>query len=537
MLHLSARACQLSQSKSRLTVILAMWFAVVLSATPVPAVQISGLFGDHMVLQRDKPIRVWGSGDAGESIQLELAGKPASATANADGKWSLELSAMKAGGPVDMTITGKNKVAIKDILIGDIWLCSGQSNIGTGFDRRPPPLDPGEMNLPKLRYLDIPNSLAQKPVQEAPGLRWMVSSPETVKHYATVPWYFGQMLQQETGIPIGIIKANWGGALPEHWMSPDSMKEVPELAGLYTGFSQKLKAYEENLPKNMKLLEDWVRAAEEAKSKGLDIPSIPWVRDLNPVYAPPDNLGYFCMYNGMISYLTHLPIKGVTWYQGESSQLDGPLYYYKMLALINGWRKVWNDPDLPFYFVQLPNTAGASGLPDFNPIGIWYFREVQAKCLQIPNTGMAVTIDVGEEDLHPRNKYDIGRRLARIALAKDYGKNIEYTAPVFKKSEIQNNKVTLTFDQLGAGLMVGHKDDLKPTEEDKGGKLQEFAIAGADKKWHWGEAVIDNNTVVVSSPEVPAPAAVRYAFTLNPAKCNLYGRNGLPVAPFRTDAW
>ncbi|MCX6877382.1 MAG: hypothetical protein NTW21_26770 [Verrucomicrobia bacterium] len=300
-----------------------MWLAVVLSATSVPAVQISGLFGDHMVLQRDKPIGVWGSGEAGESIQVKLAANSASAITNAD------------------------------------------------------------------------------------------------------PWYFGQMVHQETGIPIGIIKTNWGGALPEHWMSPDSMKEVPELAALHAEFSHQLKVYEENLPRNMQLLEDWVRAANEAKSKGLEIPSIPLAGNLSPIWAPPDYVGCFSMYNGMISYLTRLPIKGVTWYQGESSQLDGPLYYYKMLALINGWRKVWNDPDMPFYFVQLPNPSGASGLPEFNPIGIWYFREAQAKCLRIPHTGMAVTIDVGEEDLHPRNKYDIGRRLARIALAKDYGKNIE----------------------------------------------------------------------------------------------------------------
>ena len=496
------------------------------------------MFTDHMVLQRERQVPVWGWAAPGEKVTAEFDGQSISATADQDGNWSVTLAPMKANGTSqDLTVTGSSKAVRTDILVGDIWLCSGQSNMGTGFDRRPPPLDPGEMNLPRLRYLDIANTLAQKTAQEAPALRWVVSDPETVKHYATVPWYFGQMVHQETGIPIGIIKANWGGALVEHWMSPDSMKEVPELSRLYAEFSAKLKTYEENLPRNVKLLSEWVRAAEDAKAKGQEIPPIPLAGNLSPIWAPPDNIGYFAMYNGMISYLTRLPIRGVTWYQGESSQLDGPLYYFKMLALINGWRKVWDSPDMPFYFVQLPNTAGASGLPEFNPIGIWYFREVQAKCLQIPHTGMAVTIDVGEEDLHPRNKYDIGRRLARIALAKDYGKNIEYTAPVFQKAEIKGGRVILSFDQLGAGLMVGRKEELKPTEEDKGGRLQEFAIAGEDKKWHWGEAVIENDTVVVSSLDVPRPVAVRYAFTLNPAKRNLYGRNGLPVAPFRTDNW
>lgn len=508
----------------------------VLCAPSYCAVQVSGVFGDHMVLQRDVPVKVWGRADAGEKVEVKLGRNSASATAGGDGAWAVSLPAMTAGGPYEMTVKGANTVTFGDILIGDVWLCSGQSNMGTGLARREPPLDPGETDLPKVRYLGIPNAVSVKPLADAPALRWLVSSKDTVINYPAAPWFFGQMLHQETGIPIGIIKANWGGAVPENWMSAESMKAVPELDGLYRDYENKLKIYEENLPRNTQLLTDWVKAAGEASAKGQDIPPVPIV-DLHPVYAPPYKTGFFCMYNGMISYLTRFPIKGVTWYQGESSGDDGPIYYHKMLALIQGWRQAWNQPDLPFYFVQLPNHGGACGVPEAAPKGWPLLREVQARCLSIPNTGMAVTIDIGDEDLHPRNKYDTGRRLAAIALAKNYGRNIEYTGPVYRGAEIKGSRVIISFDSVGAGLMVGRKEGTSPTVEDREGRLQEFAIASADRRFHPADAVIEGNTVVVSSPAVEAPVSVRYAYTYNPAKRNLYGRNGLPAGPFRTDNW
>lgn len=490
-----------------------------------------------MVLQRNAPIAVWGKADAGENVKVQLGTNSVSAAAGTDGKWAVSLPAMSAGGPFEMTITGSSTIKISDILIGDVWLCSGQSNMGTGFKRREPALDPGNMNLPKLRYCGIPNQATAKPVEDAPKLIWAVSSPETVPNYPAVPWYFGQMLQQETGIPIGIIKANWGGATAENWMAPDSMKGINELNGVNREVEDKLKLYNENLPRNTKILQDWVKAAEEAKAKGADIPPIPSV-DLNPIYAPPFKTGPYCMYNGMINYLIRFPIKGVTWYQGESSVDDGRLYYFKMLALINGWRKAWNQPDMPFYFVQLPNVYGPPGLlPESVAKGWPLMREVQAKCLAIPNTGMAVTIDIGDEDLHPRNKYDTGRRLAAIALAKDYGKKIEYQGPVYKKFQIKGNKIVLSFDQIGNGLMVGKKSGTDPVIEDKDNPLKEFAIAGRDMKFYAAAASIEGDTVAVYSDQVQAPVSVRYAYTWNPSTRNLYGKNGLPVAPFRTDNW
>lgn len=513
------------------------WGVAAMFAADACAASVSSLFGDNMILQRGASIPVWGLADPGETVTATLGVVQASAQADAQGNWLVTLPPMNANADgQELIISGRNTLTISNVLVGDVWLCAGQSNMGTGFKRREPALDPGETNLPQVRYLNIPNAASVKPLEQAPALKWLVSSPATVPDYAAVPWYFGQMIHQQTGIPIGIIKANWGGAIIENWMSPDSMKEVPELAGLHGNFSHKLKLYEENLPKNTRLLADWLRAAEDAKAKGIDIPSIPAV-DLNPIYAPPNGTGFFCMYNGMIHYLTRLPIKGVSWYQGESSADDGPIYQYKMVALINGWRKAWNQPELPFYFVQLPNLGGACGLPEAIPKGWPLFREVQARCLSIPNTGMAVTIDIGDEDLHPRNKFDTGRRLAMIALARNYGVKIDCTAPVFKKHKVTGSRVVLTFEQVGQGLMVATKDGLNPATEDNQGKLQEFAVAGADRQFHAAIAVIEGDTVVVSCEQVPVPVAVRYAFTFNPAKRNLYGRNGLPVAPFRTDRW
>lgn len=239
----------------------------------------------------------------------------------------------------------------------------------------------------------------------------------------------------------------------------------------------------------------------------------------------------------MIDCLTRFPIKGVAWYQGESNADDGPSYTHKLRALIGGWRQAWNQPELPFYFVKLPNLGGACGLPE-QPLKGWpLLREAQARALAIPHTGMAVTIDCGEEDLHPRNKFDMARRLAAIALANTYGLKVEHTGPIFNRADFKDGKVTLHFDHISAGLMVGKKVGTEPAVEVLNGQLQEFAIAGPDKRFYAADTAIVGDTVVVSSDQVPQPVAVRYACTFNPAGNKLYGRNGLPVAPFRTDNW
>ena len=244
------------------------------------------------------------------------------------------------------------------------------------------------------------------------------------------------------------------------------------------------------------------------------------------------------LYNGMINPVVPYGIKGAIWYQGESNGGEGDSYYHKMRALIGGWRKVWNQGDFPFYHVQLANWQK----PNDNPAGGdgWAkVRMAQLQSLQIPNTGMAVSIDIGDAaDIHPKNKFDVGERLALWALRDNYGKkDLVVSGPLYKSMKVDGNKIRVSFDHAGSGLMVGKKDGRNPTVEDKGGKLKRFAIAGEDKKWVWADAVIDGAAVVVSSPDVAKPVAVRYAFTMNPEGCNLYNKEGLPASPFRTDEW
>ena len=509
------------------------WISLCLCASGTMAradVKLSTIFGDHMVLQRDTPVRIWGSAEPDESVTVTLGDHSSTTAAAADGTWEVELPPMPAGGPFTLQVVGRNTITINDILSGDVWLCAGQSNMGTGFGRRQPPLDPGETNLPQIRYASALEGAAE-PLGNPPQLLWAVSDAKTVPAFPAVPWFFAQRIHQEIGVPIGVIKMSAGGARIEWFLNPD----VVEPKKIFGDWKYQLETYDKNLLRNKQLLEDWVRSAHDAQERKLPLPLIPAI-DLHPSFSPPQRFGPFCFYFGTIAPLARFPITGVAWYQGESNVEDERVYQFKLRSLINGWRKAWNRPDLPFYFMQLPNVYAPSGMPDtptFWPLA----REAQAAVLSTPHTGMAVTIDLGDEDLHPRNKYDMARRLAAVALAKTYGRKIEYTGPVYKSCETQGPKMVLHFDSVGEGLMIGKKHDLAPTIEDKEGSLMEFGIAGLDRKFHPADAVIEGDTVVVSSAAVPAPVAVRYAFTWNPSQRNLYGRNGLPVAPFRTDNW
>jgi sialate O-acetylesterase len=285
------------------------------------------------------------------------------------------------------------------------------------------------------------------------------------------------------------------------------------------------------LPKALTQLEGWITKTRRSLADGTEtgpMPAIP---------AHPGGNGWSGMYNAMIHPFVRLPIKGALWYQGESNGGEGETYYHKMRALIGGWRQQWGQGDFPFYFVQLANFQGPTENPD-DASGWAKLREAQTKSLSIPNTGMAVitdTVPLAEAgDIHPRNKYDVGLRLARWALNRDYGqKDVEVSGPLFKALKIEGSKARLVFDHVGSGLMVGKKEGRAAAIENKEGKLKRFVIAGTDQKWHWAEAVIENDTVVLSSPEVTEPVAVRYAFQMNPQGANLYNREGLPASPFR----
>ena len=509
-------------------------------------VRLPKIFTDNMMLQRDKPVRVWGWAEPGEQVNVTLAGKQAAAQTDKDGRWSVEMPALKEGENLELTVAGKNTLTLKNVIVGDIWLCSGQSNMEMGLGGcLGAAEDIKSADLPKIRQIKFNHVTSAYAEPDAPAATaWQVCSPQSAGGMTAVGFYYAREVQAKTGVPIGILDDNWGGTAIEPWVAPEGMELVPELKQAAAERQNAMAAYRTNqLPKAIEAMEIWIAATRTALEK--DAPLIPAPR----IPGHPGANGWCGMYNAMINPLVHFPIKGALWYQGESNGGEGESYYDKMRALVGGWRKQWGQADLPFYYVQLANFQGATDDPAGGD-GWAKLRGAQTKALSIPNAGMAVIIDIGEaNDIHPKNKYDVGLRLARWALARDYGqKDLVPSGPIFKEMKIEGGKAKLFFDHVGSGLMVGKKEGRAPTVEDKEAALKRFAIAGADpsspggsaaagKKWHWAEAVIEGNAVVVSSPAVAQPVAVRYAFSYNPTGANLYNREGLPASPFRTDDW
>jgi sialate O-acetylesterase len=460
-------------------------------------VKLAPLFTDNMMLQRDKPVRIWGTADAAEAVSVTLAGKTAATKADAAGAWIVELPALSEGTALELQVKGNNELALKNIIMGDIWVCSGQSNMEMTLNGcLGAAQDIAAADLPDIRHIKFKraNSVDPQvdPVVEKP---WQECSPKTAAGFTAAGFYFAREVQKQTGVPIGLISTNWGGTRIELWTPQEGFALVPEIA-----------------PK---------------------IPAKPKVK--SPTDKDPSEL-----YNAMVHPIIRFPIKGVIWYQGEQNGSEADPYRLKMQALIGSWRKNWNLGDFPFYFVQLANFQAVNEDPSDSK-GWAKLREAQLKSLALPNTGMAVIIDTVPLDaaagIHPKNKYDVGTRLAYWALARDYGKNITPSGPLFKASTVEGDKIRVSFDHLGAGLMAATKEGRNPAAEAPGAPLKRFAIAGADKKWFWADAVIQKDTVIVSSPQVKSPVAVRYAFQMNPDGANLYNKDGLPASPFRTDEW
>lgn len=497
-------------------------------------VRLPHYFADNMMIQRDQPVSVCGWAAPGEVVKVTLAGKEASATADANGRWALKLAALKEGENLTLMVAGKNTITFKNVLVGDIWLCSGQSNMEATMHNYATIDDIKKADFPHIRLIKIKHTQSaylEEDVVADPV--WQVCTPQTVPGITAVGFYFAREVHQKTGVPIGIVDASWGGTPIEPWTSAESMETVPELKKAVTDRQQAIATYTTNLPKAMEAMDRWIATTKIALAKGTPLTVAPVI----PVHPSVDWTGAWCgMYNAMIHPLTQYPIKGVLWYQGESNH-EGDPYYYKMCALIGGWRKQWGLGDFPFYYVQLAKFG--YGPNDTDPAGGDGWARIfcaQARALRIPHTGMAVIMDT-DSNLHPVNKYDVGLRLSRWALVNEYGQKMEVSGPLFREMKVEGSKIRLFFDHVGAGLMVGKKTGREPTVEVKDGKLKRFAIAGTDKKWFWAEAVMDGANVVVSSPDVKEPVAVRYAFTQNPEGANLYNKDGLPASPFRTDDW
>lgn len=469
-------------------------FAITASAD----VTVNGLFTDHMVLQREMPVAVYGKADPGEKVTVAFAGQEKAAITDKVGCWSVNLDGLKASkSGASLSVSGKNKVMLNDVVVGDVWVCSGQSNMEFLLGNCGRPDDLKDANFSLLRQFDVTSNYAGQLQTDIKG-NWVTYNLQTAGNFTAVGYYFARKIHSETGIPIGLIRSVASGRSIEPFCSADGLASIPELAG------NKVK---------------------------LDVAGEP---EIGPC-------SWHCMYNGMIYPLVNFRIKGALFYQGETNGSEEDGYYHKMRALIGGWRKAWNQGDFPFYFVQLPNYSNPDNKPEGGD-GWAKTRMGQFKALSIPNTGMAVAIELANVgnpgDVHPQNKRDVGERLALWALAKNYGKkDLVFSGPMYKEIKVEGNKIRVFFDSVGSGLTVATKKGYDPVVKEPQGKLQKFAIAGEDKKWVWADAVIEGKSVVVFCPTVPNPVAVRYAYSINPDGCNLYNNEGLPASPFRTDSW
>ena len=504
----------------------------ILAASAQAGVKPAQLFTDNMVIQRETLAPIWGWADPGEEVTISGSwGQKVSTTANADGKWMVKLQTPAAGGPYTLTFRGDNTVTISDVLSGDVWLCSEQSNTAMQVQKcanAEEEIKAG--NYPLIRDFKIrinPTMTVAKDVEA----EWKVCSPDTVGSFSGTAYFTAHELHKELKIPIGIITAASGGTLIESYTAARYLKDDRWARHEIKIREEKAVNYseEEAIAEHKEKLAKWKIAAEKAKSENKPVPRRPG-RQLDPHKDKnyPGNL-----YRGNIAPIVPYAIKGFVWYQGESNAFMFDRAEYcrvQMKNLVANWREDWDDSKLPFYFVQLPNFKPPHDLPNKEEGGWALCRESFLHAAKtIPDTGMAVTIDIGmEKNIHPVNKQDVGKRMASTILNKTYGKDTP-TSPLMVKSQTEGDKVILHFEYAGSGLMA------------KGGKLASFAIAGADKNFVWADAVIEKrdgkDVVVVGSAEVKEPTSVRYAWALNPIKANLYSKEGFPASPFRTDNW
>jgi len=529
-----------------------MWWCVAVVVAmgadgPKGEVRPAKVFASNMVLQRERAVPVWGTATAGEKVTVTFAEQTKETTAGADGRWRVDLDAMPLSVEGrEMVVAGGNTVTFANVLVGDVWICAGQSNMAQSLRVIQPSAtedvtkDIAAADLPLVRYCRMNYVTDVKPRYEVDlGQPWTVCSPRRVSLCSATAFYFASKVHRETGVPQGLIVSAWGATNIEPWIGLEAFCREPELAEPAAKVRQEIADYRKRLPAAMKSLETWIVDARQALAAGKPLPREPaW--PIHPLMERAS--GHYprrpgAIFNAMIAPLAPYGIRGAIWYQGESNGGEGHSYYVKMRTLIGNWRSLWKQGDFPFYFVQLADWGKATDDPADGTNSPARLRAAQTKTLSVPNTGMAVTIDCGRLDIHPANKLDIGERLALWALAKDYDKKIVYSGPLQKGMKVEGDKMRITFEHAEGGLMVGQRKGREPVREVPDGKLKRFAIAGEDQKWVWADARIDETAVVVSSPEVPKPVAVRYAYSLNPAGANLYNKAGLPASPFRTDDW
>ena len=495
-------------------------------------VRLPAVISDNMVLQNKMKAKIWGWAEPGEEIMVSVSWHSMkwAVTADKDGKWMFRMAPPKVGGPYKMVISGKNEITIENILVGEVWVASGQSNMQMSIARTESCSYGGVLDYaneiaaadyPDIRLFTVERRTAQQPQDDCEG-NWTSCSPESVGDFSATAYFFGKELHKELDVPIGLIHTSWGGTPAEAWTRKEILETDSDFAPIVQRYSDAVEQYPKNKKEYEQKVNEWKQAVAEAEAEGKKPPRKP-----REPYGPGHKNSPAGLYNAMIAPLIPYGIKGAIWYQGESNASRAYQYRKLFPTMINNWRDDWGQGSFPFLFVQLANYKAVNSEPSESD---WAeLREAQLMTLSQPNTGMAVIIDIGDaNNIHPKNKQDVGRRLALWALAKTYGKRVVYFGPLYKSMEVNGNKIILHFDHIGGGLVAGG-------DPDQSG-LEGFAIAGVDRKFVWADAEVDGDTVVVSSDKVAQPVAVRYAWADNPV-CNIFNKEGLPACPFRTDDW
>jgi sialate O-acetylesterase len=504
----------------------AVLFLLASSAAADP--RLPAIFSDHMVLQQQMPIGVWGWAAPDERIEVRLRSQRVSTTTGRDGRWHVALAPETAGGPDELVVTGATAtVRFADVLIGEVWVGSGQSNMQWAVRQaQDAEAEIAAAHHPRIRLFSVKRVTALEPKDDVTPMEgaptWAVASPASIANFSAVGYFFARELQKARNVPIGVIHSSWGGTPAEAWTRRDVLAEDPALQPLLAQYrrlegeypSQRY-GYERRLPIWSEALKAWQAANPKPETP---LPGMPAPRG-----GPEDPHRPASLWNAMIAPITPFAIRGVLWYQGETNALRAWDYQRLMTAMIQDWRRVWQRGDLPFLFVQLANFRQNPPLPGAS----WWaeVREAQRLTLGLPNTGMASAIDIGNPlDIHPLNKQEVGRRLALAARAVAYGERIVAAGPEYEGMTLEGSRIRVRFRHAGGGLVL---------DTSKGSS---FLIAGLDGQFKPATAALDGGTIVVSSPEVPAPVAVRYAWQDDPAT-SLRNVEGLPASPFRTDTF
>ncbi len=493
---------------------------------------LPSFFSEHMVLQRDDSARIWGWADPGAKVTVTFADTTRTATADQQGEWHVPLDPRKACSEGrDLKVTdGTDSITVHDVLIGEVWFASGQSNMAFVVrGSQDAEHEIAAADHPGIRMFLAKQTPAAKPQSNIDG-QWQVCSPKTVGSFSAVAYFFALHLHQELGVPIGIIKSAWGGKPCETFTSRQALASVPAGKAMLEKLDAAAAAYDPDVARSRyeKAMARWKESTEKARQANRSRPRAERKRLPRKPAAPKNPLEKegqpAVLYNGMIQPFVGYTMQGAIWYQGEANAKPGKAELYKVMfpLMIRDWREHWGKP-FSFYFVQLANYRKPT--TEAGVVSGWAtVQDAQRLTLALPNTGMAVINDIGEAgNIHPKNKKTVGKRLALWALAKDYNQNIVYSGPLYSSHRVEGTKVRVEFQNVGGGLK---SRDGKP--------LARFEIAGQDQQWHWAEAVIDGNSVVVSCSAVPQPVAVRYAWADNPEGANLVNVEGLPTSVFQT---